>query len=492
MKKAIVTGAGLSGLSASAYLAKKGFEVDLFEKHEIPGGKARIFSAEGFTFNMGPSWYWFPEIIEKFYNDFGLSSVDFYSLKKLDPGYRIYFDNDLFIDIPADKDALNDVFETVEKNSSRKLDKFLKNASQAYNLITNRLIYKAETGISGWFDWDILAVLLKFKLHGSLAHYARSLFKDERLIRIIEFPLAFLGAFPDKIGSIYNIVNYGCLKFGTWYPQGGMYKIVDAWVKIINDLGVSIHYSNEVEDFEVINKIVTGIFTNKKSLHADYFVSAAEYHHTEQLLSREFRNFTEKYWRNSVISPSALLFFIGINTKVKNLIHHNVFINSDFEIYMEDTHVNWKWPEAPSFYVTCISKTDASSAPEGMENLVALIPVASGLEDSGKIRDHYFSYIIQNLEKITGQIIMDKIVYKRSYAQTNFISDYNAFQGNAFSFANTFSHYSKLNKLLRNKYLTNLYYTGHTSLQGFGIPMALLSGKLVTGKVEADYNKLHS
>ncbi|MGD2033860.1 MAG: phytoene desaturase family protein [Bacteroidales bacterium] len=482
-RKVIVTGAGLSGLSAAAQLALRKYDVEVFEKNEMPGGRARHFQAGGFTFDMGPTWYWFPGIIDSYFKAFGHRASDFYDLIQMDPSYRIYFGRDDYLDVPSKEEELTDLFESVEKGSSKKLKKLLHSASLNYEVAFNRIIYNSGTKVSDYASWAFIKRLLKYNPVRSYAGYVRSVFKNERLINILEFPIISLGASPEKLPAFYSLMNYAVIKSGTWYPLGGMYEIVKAMLKLLDELHVPVHLASEVENYDVIGNRISGIYTHGKNFHANYFVSSADYYHTERQLSKEVRNYPEKYWTKKQLTPSSVIYFLGINKKLENLNHHNLFYDASLNGHLADIYKNKKWPENPVFYVCCSSRTDPGTAPEGMENLIVNIPVAAGLEDTGKLKEHYYDLLIDRMERVTQQNIRDHVVYKRSYARSDFMTDYHAFLGNAFGLANSYWQTGFLRPKIKNKHLINLYYCGHLTVPGPGIPSSLISGEIAANEI---------
>jgi phytoene desaturase len=492
-RKVIVIGAGFSGLSAAAYLAKKGFVVEVLEKHSIPGGRARKFESEKFIFDMGPSWYWMPDVFENFFADFNHSVSDFYELKRLDPAYRIFFGMDDKIDIPANLNELYELFEGIEKGSAIKLKGFLKDSQKKYALAMDKVIDKPGNSFFEYMQWSILVGFLATKSFRPLSSYVRSLFKDIRLIRLLEFPVLFLGATPNKIPSLYSLMNYADLELGTWYPNGGMFKVVEAFEKICYEMGVGITYNVQVDQLDVMAKRVSAAHSGHRNFYAEYFVSSADYHFTDQkLISDKFNNYSQKYWSKKTLAPSAIIYYIGLNKKIPGLLHHNLFFDTDFDIHANDIYINPKWPEMPAIYVSVTSKTDLYAAPEGHENLVVLIPVAPGLEDHGKIREYYFDLVINRIEKITKTTIRNTIVFHRSYAHADFIRDYNAYKGNAYGLANTLLQTGPLKPKIKNRKLSNLYYTGQLTVPGPGVPPCIISGKIVASQLFKDSGGLKS
>ena len=483
-KNVIVIGAGFSGLAAASVLAKKGFKVTVLEKNDSPGGRARSFTASGFTFDMGPSWYWMPDVFEDFFARFGKKPADFYQLKRLDPSYQIVWGADDFTNIPANFNDYLNLFESIEPGSGVKLNKFLKEAEYKYEIGIKNLVLKKSASIFEFVDPRILAGLIKMDVFKSFGSYVRKYFKDPKLIQMLEFPILFLGGTSESTPALYSLMNYGDIKLGTWYPMGGMIKVVDGMVKLAESLGVEFNYNVEVEKLEMNNGNIVNVQQNGRSWDSDVVVASADYHFVEQyLVPEKFRNYSEGYWDKRVMSPSSLIFYLGIDKKLSSLQHHTLLFDEDFTKHAHSIYKNPQWPERPSIYISNTSKTDASVAPSGMENLMILIPVAAGLEDTEEIREEYFTYILQKLEKYTGENIRDFIVYKRSYAQSDFVKDYNAYKGNAYGLANTLLQTAFLKPRMQSKKVKNLYYAGQLTVPGPGVPPAIISGQVAANEI---------
>jgi len=480
-KKVVVIGAGFTGISAATGLADKGFDVCVLEKNSSPGGRARKFEVEGYTFDMGPSWYWMPDIFDSYFESFGKKVSDYYQLDRLDPSYRIFYGKDDVVDMPANIEKMYALFESIEKGAGNKLKEFLKEAEYKYNVGMKEFVHKPSLSFLEYADFRLLKAALKLHLFQSFHKYTRKYFKHPRLLQMLEFPILFLGGTGKKTPALYSLMNYGDIKLGTWYPKGGMFKIVEGMVKLAEEKGVKFIYDAPVESFGFSAGKIKTANVDGKLYEADYFVGAADYNHLEQkLLPPEYRKYSEKYWDSRVMSPSALLWYVGVNKKLDKLEHHNLLFDEEFEPHSKAIYEKPEWPEKPSVYVCMTSKYDKHAAPEGHENLFILIPVAPGLEDTHDIREKYLGIVLDRIEKLTGENITNNIDYKRSYAQSDFVIDYNAFKGNAYGLANTLMQTAFLKPSVKSPKLKNLYYAGQLTVPGPGVPPSIISGQIVT------------
>jgi phytoene desaturase len=488
LKKILVIGAGFSGLSAATTLANEGFDVTVLEKNPESGGRARVFSAEGFTFDMGPSWYWMPDIFEGYFERFGKKVSDYYKLTRLDPSYNVVFENNETISLPAEVKNLKNTFNQIEKGSGEKLEAFLGEAEYKYKVGIGKFVWKPSKSIFEFFSLQLLKDALRIDIFKSLAQHARKYFTNPKLLKIIEFPSLFLGAIPDNTPALYSLMNFAEMQNGTWYPMGGMHQIITAMVALAHEKGVKIVHNAEVLSFEIENKIAKKAITKKDSFEFDAIVASADYRHIDSLLGQN-QNYDKKYWDSRILAPSSLIFYLGINKKLNKLVHHNLFFDEDFTIHAHEIYTEPSWPSKPLFYVSAPSKTDDTVAPPGCENIFILMPVAPDLEDNEQIREKYFNLLINKLEVYCGEEILPNIIFKKSYAQSNFVADYHAFKGNAYGLANTLWQTAFLKPTLKNKNLDNFYYTGQLTVPGPGVPPALISGIVVANEVAKDFKK---
>ena len=488
-KKVIVIGSGFAGLSAASHLAKEGFDVTILEKNETLGGRARKFEAEGFVFDMGPSWYWMPDVFENYFAYFGKKPSDYYKLTRLDPSYTIFFGKDEVMEIPARMEQLYEMFDQYEPGSSKNLKKFLSEAQYKYQVGMNEFVHKPSHSILEFADFRVLKSLFRLQMLTSMSTHVKDLFKNEKLIQLLEFPVLFLGATPENTPAMYSLMNYADMSLGTWYPMGGMHKIIEGMVSLAQELGVKIIPNQEVKHIVTPNGHANKVLTQDNEYHADVIIAGADYHHVDQdLLEEKKRNYTPAYWDKRTMAPSSLLFYLGINKKLDKIHHHNLFFDEDFKQHAIDIYDKPKWPNKPLFYACCPSKTDPSVAPENHENLFLLVPLAPDLEDTEELREKYYHIIMDRLESLTGQSVKDAVIYKRSYAHKDFKKDYHAFKGNAYGLANTIMQTAFLKPKIKSKKIKNLFYTGQLTTPGPGVPPSLISGQVVAKEVQKSFS----
>ena len=483
-RKVIVLGAGFAGLSAGAYLSRQGFDVEILEKNAIPGGRARRLEAEGFTFDMGPGWYWMPEVFERFFAHFDSHPSNYFDLIRLNPSFRIYSSKNEPIDVPGDAFGLMDLFESIEKGSAKRLKNYLNITQKQYRLAMNGLIYQPGRSVLPYLNPKTFFSLISTKSITSLNNLVKTHFKDARLQNILEFPMMFLGATQSKTPGIFGLASYSNIEYGTWFPKGGMYKVIEAMEKVCFDFGTDITYNVNVDQLEVLLGKVNSAHFLHRNFYGEFFVSSADYFHTDvKLLSDTYQNYTVKNWNKKKLAPSALIFYLGISKKLPELIHHNLFLDNDFLAPEGDISKQLKWPENPAFFVSVPSKSDTSLAPDGCECMIITVPVPCDLIDTGKIREHYFSNVIEKIEKHIGYAFLADIIYQKSYAHTDFINDYNAFKGNAFGLTNRLSQTGPFRPKIYNKKLPNLFYAGQNTVPGPGMPAAIISGEIAAREI---------
>ncbi|MDX1932490.1 MAG: phytoene desaturase family protein [Capsulimonadales bacterium] len=486
MTDAVVIGSGFAGLAAACGLAKSGWSVTVLEKNDQLGGRARVWQTDGFTFDMGPSWYWMPDVFEAFFARFDRKPSDYYDLVRLDPSYRVLFGAEDVVDLPASRTELRALFETLEPGAGTTLRTFLDQAEFKYRVGMNDYVRRPSLSLTEFADARIVYESARLQMVQSMDQHLRRYFKTDRLRRIMEFPVLFLGGTAKEIPAMYSLMNYADIVGGTWYPMGGLRRVIDGIIALAESLGVRFVTGAEALRIVVRNGKAVTVRTAETDYPADVVVAGADYHHVEQhLLEPEYRTYDETYWNRRLLSPSSLLFYLGVNRRLSGLLHHNLFFDEGLTQHAREIYDTPRWPTKPLFYACCPTQTDPSVAPEGCENLFLLMPVAPGLTDTGETRERYYHLILERLERITRQSIREHVTVKRSYAHNDFVADYRSYKGNAYGLANTLNQTAFFKPTMKPRKVSNLYYCGQLTVPGPGVPPSLISGEIVSDLIGA-------
>jgi phytoene desaturase len=484
-KSIIIIGSGFGGLSVAALLAKEGHKVKIIEKNDQPGGRASVLKENGFTFDMGPSWYLMPDVFEKFFNEFGKKPEDYLELKRLEPAYRVFFSKDDVVDVSSDLDKNKALFENMEVGGSKKLSEYLEKSEYQYDIAMKDFIYKDYKHFTDFIKPKIIVEGTKLHMFDKLDHYAKRYFSSDNIRKILEYTIVFLGGSPYDSPALYSLMSHVDFNLGVWFPiGGGIGQLVEAMVKIAKDNNVDFDFNNPVKKIIVKDGKIIGVETEKGIYDADIVVANADYPYVEtNLLDEKYVSYDEKYWNKKKIAPSAFLMYLGLNKRLKTLTHHNLYFDSSWDRHFDDIFHNPKWPENPSYYVSCTSKTDKSVAPKDCENVFILIPVAPDLDDTDELRKKYSEKILKHLENLTGESIIDSIIFKKIFTHRDFSERYNAFKGTALGLAHTLRQTAVFRPSHTSKKVKNLYYTGHYNHPGIGVPMVIISSQILAEEI---------
>lgn len=486
-KKAIIIGAGFGGLSAAALLAKDGFAVTVFEKNSQPGGRASIYQESGFLFDLGPSWYLMPDVFEKFFAEFNKKPEDFFTLKRLDPAYRIFYGKDDYVDISSDLQKNMDLFESIEPGAALQLSRYLAQSKYQYDVSMKDFLYKDYTSLLSFFNRQMLIEGRKLHVFETLDKYTKRYFKNDKLRKILEYSMVFLGGAPKNTPAIYSLMSHIDFNLGVWYPEGGINRVVQALVTLAESYGACMSYNSPVERIEVVDGRARGVIVNGDLVEADIIIANSDYHHTETvLLEKKFQTYSESYWEKRTIAPSAFILCLGYDRKIKGLKHHSLFFDHDWMKHFDTIFEDPSWPEHPSYYVSCASKTDSTIVPPGGEALFVLVPVAAGLEDSDDLRARYAEKIITHLGDLLGEDLHNPVVQK-IISHRDFKELFNAYKGTALGLSHTLMQTAVFRPHHQSKKVANLYYTGQYTHPGIGMPMCLISSQLVASNIKNNY-----
>jgi phytoene desaturase len=484
-KNAVIVGAGFGGLATSALLARKGWRVTVIEKNDQVGGRARYWKQDGFTFDMGPSWYLMPEAFENFFQAMGEPREKYYGLTRLDPSYRVYFESSPPVDIGADFAKTRAVFDTFEADGGNKIEKHLQETAFKYRIAVDEFLYRDYNSLLDFFNRRMLADGLRLKVFRSLESYLKGIFEDHRSRKILEFPMVFLGASPSNAPALYSIMSHLDMNEGVWYPDGGMAGAALGIHRLAQEVGVELVLGSEVSAVEVEKRRARAVITRDGvRREADVVVANADYPHVEMdLLEEPWRSYPASYWRRRVLGPSMLIGYLGIRGRLDDVRHHTLYFTDDWDVHFDAIFGKAAWPAQPCYYVCCNSRTDRAAAPVDHENLFFLVPLGTGLDDSDTVRDAYFERVLEHFEGLTGHKIRDRIVVKRLYSGRDFAGDYNSYRGAALGIAHTLMQTAVFRPSLRSRKVENLYFGGQYTHPGVGVPMAVIAAGLVAEKI---------
>ncbi len=487
-KNIVIIGAGFGGLSAAILLAKEGFDVTILEKNNQPGGRAGQFSEDGFTFDTGPSWYMMHHAFEDFFKQAGKDYRDYYEIERLDPTYRAFFDSEQF-DISADIDKVYALFENIEKGSSQKLKKVLNEAKYLYEKAVP-FLQKPFLSPLDFLEFEFAYKFITKRLFRSYESYIATNFKDKRLRDLLSWHTVFLGGTPASVPALYILMLHADLELGTFYPKGGMYKVVEALYKLSQEYGVNFKFDSPVEKIKVTNGKAKEVITAVKTIPTDIVLSNADYHHTEQkLLDPEWQQYPSSYWGEVTMSPSTFLIFLGLDKKIDNLLHHNYYFSNDSLSHFKSIQEEKDWPGNPSYYISVPSKSNSKINPMDGDNIMILVPVAPGLEDNKTIRNEMEQKVLNHFSQLIGANLKDHLEVQKTFAHNDYINGFNALKGNAFGLANTLFQTGSFRPRIKSRKVKNLYFSGTTTVPGIGMPLAIISAQVTSKQILKDYGK---
>jgi phytoene desaturase len=479
-KKIVIVGSGFGGIAAAGLLARDGHNVTVIEKNEQPGGRASVWRKDGFTFDMGPSWYLMPDVFEKYFSEFNKKPEDYMKLIRLDPSYRVFFDKDDYVDISANIDKNLDLFERLESGAKEKMKEYLKLSKYEYDIAMKDFIYKDYRHLIDFIRPRLIVEGTKLHMFEKLDDFAQRYFKSEKIRKILEYTIVFLGGSPYDSPALYSLMSYVDFEMGVWFPVGGMGKLVEAMHMIAEEQGAKFVFNEPANRILIEKNKAKGVKTNKITYDSDIVIVNADYAWAElNLIEKRYRSYSEKYWEKRKIAPSAYLLFLGLDKQIKRFKHHNLYFHPNWDNHFYDIFKQPKWPKEFSYYVSCISKTDSKTAPKGCENVFVLVPVAPGLKDTDKTRERYYNQTIKHIEMLAGENLRDHIIVKRIFAHEDFLNRYNAFKGTALGLAHTLAQTAIFRPRHQSKKVKNLYYTGHYNHPGIGVPMVIISSQIL-------------
>ncbi|MBA5255037.1 phytoene desaturase family protein [Enterococcus hirae] len=495
MKKIIVIGAGVAGLSAAVRLQKLGYEVTLYEKDRQVGGKMNQIKTAGFTFDLGPTIVMMPEIYREVFEFCGKDPDDYISMKKVDPMLKLYFNKEEPIEFSNDLIELTKTLENISPEDTEGYFAFLADIYQRYTIAKEAFITKSFRGFWDFYNPKSLWAGIRLRTFSDAYTSISKFVKDDRLRKSLAFQTLYIGVSPYQGPSLYTIIPMIELFYGVYFIEGGMYTLATSLARLFEELGGKIVYETSVDEILIDNKIAKGIRIGKEQVMADAIVCGADFPYAMKELipdERQRGKYTNKKIAKFEYSCSCFLMYLGLDKKYPEEHLHSIYFAEDFKKNVDDLFERGKLPDDPSFYLYRPSLMDDSLAPEGQEGLYVLVPVPelSKYEKwTEQTMQAYRQKIIRLLkEKTIFKDIDEHIVSETLITPKDFSERFNAYNGATFGLKPTLkqsNYYRPHNKFSAAE---NLYFCGSSTHPGAGVPIVMQSAKLAVEELLRDDN----
>jgi phytoene desaturase len=439
-----------------------------------------------------------PGVFERYFAAFDRAPEDYYDLDRLDPHYRVCWKDGDRADVPDDPGAVADLFESYEDGAGEAFRSYLDEARFTYEVGMDRFVYADRERLRDFLDPDVARSARGLSLLGSMDDHARSYFDHPKLRQLVQYTLVFLGGSPHNTPALYNLMAHVDFDLGVFYPQGGLYSVVEALADLGREQGVDFRTGATVttidrdgEGFLVTTECDEGsggdaFGERTDALTADRVVCNANPAHVErELLAPPDRTHGPGYWEERTYAPSAYMLYLGVEGSLDALEHHTLVLPTDWDEHFERIFEDPAWPEDPAYYVNVPSLTDDSVAPDGHETVVILVPIAPGLTDDGSARSWYREKVLADIAEHAGIDLRDRIVVERDACVSEFTEWVNAPGGTALGLAHTLRQTGPLRPGHRDG-PDGLYYVGGYTTPGIGVPMCLISAEHVAKAVRED------
>ncbi|MDX1663564.1 MAG: phytoene desaturase family protein [Candidatus Promineifilaceae bacterium] len=488
-RSAIVIGAGLGGIATAARLARNGYDVTVVEKNSQAGGRCNQIWRDGHRFDIGPTLFLMPEVFAETYAAVGERMEEHLHLHRIDPTYRIYFQDGLELALTADLQKMQEQLEAIEPGSFGGLLRYLAEGHRHYKMSLKHFVGRNFYSLLDYFSPRNLPLL--FQLKALVKHYDNidNYFSDPRLKAAFTFQNMYLGLSPYDAPATYSLLQYTELADGVYFPEGGMYRIIESLVEIAESHGARFLYDAPVTAIEIADGQATGVrLEDGRTLSADVVVANADLPYVyEHLLQDEAQ--TEKLAKKKY-TCSAIMFYWGVDKVYPELGHHNVFLADEYKASFDRIFQDYTLPDDPSFYVHAPARTDAAAAPAGEDTLMVLVPVG---HLSDEVRQEWPALqararetVLHGLKKIGVDDLEEHLKFEISYTPLDWQREYNLARGAAFGLSHNFTQVGYLRPQNRHPQYHNLYFVGASTHPGTGLPIVLLSARLTTERILRD------
>lgn len=485
MKKVIIIGAGLGGLSSAIYLRKMGYEVEIFEKNNHIGGKVNEFNESGYRFDMGPSLITMPFVIKHLISFAGYKPDELIEFEEIAPICRYFYPDGNIIDAYSDIDLMQNELAKLNQRDAENFPKFLEYSKKIYDLTSNLFLFDAFYSPDVIFRMDSLKTLLqinKIDPFRTVDEGVRRFFSDERVIQLFNRYATYNGSDPYKAPATLNIIPWVEYGLKSYYIKGGIFELSRVLGKICNELGIKINLNCEVSSLETKNNKVESIKVNNEKYRADIFLANSDVIETYNNL---IKNNKSKYKYNKLeASISGYIGLWGIKDNFDDLKHHNIFFTENYKQEFETIFNKKQVYSDPTIYVSITSKKDKTHAPENSENWFVLLnmPYLDKNQDFSKVDENIFKKL-----KNFGFDVKDKIDVKKDIDPKDLYDLYKSNKGSIYGISSNDRNSAFLRPKNFSKEFNNLFFAGGSSHPGGGVPLVMLSGKIAANLINKKY-----
>lgn len=487
-KKIIIIGSGIAGIAAAVRLAIKGYAVEIFEANGQPGGKLAEISHNGYRFDAGPSLLTMPQYIDELFRLAGKLPAEYFRYQKLDTICNYFYEDGTHITAYADEQKFVHEISAKTNSSIKSIEKHIRYSRKLYRLTHRVFLEHSLSRIGNFFKWNAIKALFslgEIDTMRSMHKANESIFKDERIVQFYDRYATYNGSDPYQAPATLNVIPHLEQHFGAYFPQGGMYSIVSSLVQLAEGLGVRFHYNSPVEEIILENKKAKGIKVNGQLHEADIVISNADLWPTYKKLLRNYPHIHPKKTLQQERSSSALIFYWGIKKRFEQLDLHNIFFSADYKAEFDHLWQQKTIYSDPTIYINISSKQNPADAPEGCENWFVMInaPANNG-QDWDALIANARRDIIDKLSRLLGEDIGRLIVCENVLDPRGIELKTSSYQGSIYGTSSNSRYAAFLRHANRSSKIKNLYFCGGSVHPGGGIPLCLLSAKIVSDWID--------
>lgn len=483
MKKVIVIGAGLGGLSAAIRLAARGFSVSVLEKNETVGGKVNYLESSGYSFDTGASLLTMPHVFRELFESAGKRLEDYLTLESLEPICRYFWTNGTTLDASGDLQKTENEIRKVEPKDIDGFRRFIADSQRKYEVAKKTFLAHSLNELPKLIRPKYLKDLIAISSLKTLDQHNAKYFHSPKLRQLFNRFATYNGSSPYQVPATFALIPYVEFGLGAWYVKGGIYQIPKALGKLAREIAVGFRFDSQVEKILIEDKKATGVkLKNSEVLKADFVIANSDAIETyRSLIDEKSRpKFSDKRIENAEPSCSGFVLLLGVKKKFEQLVHHNIFFSDDYKAEFDQIFRQKRPAENPTIYICATSRTDETQAPENSENLFVLVnaPYTSAQTDWTKEARNYRDLIIEKLEDFGLKNLKSSIEFEKIITPEDLESKYLANRGSIYGVSSNSVFSAFMRPPNQSRDVRNLFFSSGSTHPGGGMPLVLLSGKM--------------